>query len=600
MTDLQNEEGRVYGLTLSQAGKEKNRGSARWNIELDGTFSAINAGQEPPECDCIISERRLCFRNVGSDIVPNYRCQVQVDAGSDVVECSFQVQIASLPTIDSILDKTTTVNQDASATLTLRLSEPGLPIPTISWLKDSNPLNLGGRYSIDSAGSLTIANVVAEDRGAYQVWVSNIAGTVTADYMLFVNFAVINLTYSELVNGDGSVTCEASGWPAPSQDVSLTGSSTQVRTSSPSLYEVSIVATETISNPAANCLPSYTCTIAFGILSLSQSLNPSCGTLAPPILILGGLTVDTITTSSAIVRWSYNGNVSFTITVSVSSGSNQTLTSSLRMITLSELVPGTEYSVVVSVTGDPTTTTMPMLFTTISCLPSTILTVTATTVTHGNERTIRLTWEVVVSSVISLLVCPIQQGSVEANATGYRVYVDPCGGDFPCTPLVSGRYVTSYDFPTSICDGRQYSFHVQSINECGGGGPNSSVVLRTCAPTAATLSTGVTVAIGVTITFIVSTILGFLAGLLVMYSSTRKKAEYSTEPIVELTTPANPVYEEVSHKEEVELNSNQAYGPLGPPKEEMELNTNQAYGPLGPPKEEMELNTNQAYGPLGL
>ena len=26
MTDLQNEEGRVYGLTLSQAGKEKNRG----------------------------------------------------------------------------------------------------------------------------------------------------------------------------------------------------------------------------------------------------------------------------------------------------------------------------------------------------------------------------------------------------------------------------------------------------------------------------------------------------------------------------------------------------------------------------------------------
>ena len=105
---------------------------------------------------------------------------------------------------------------------------------------------------------------------------------------------------------------------------------------------------------------------------------------------------------------------------------------------------------------------------------------TATTVTQGNERTIRLTWEVIVSSVISLLVCPIQQGSVEANATGYRVYVDPCGGNFPCTPLVSGRYVTSYDFPTSICDGRQYSFHVQSINECGGGGPNSSVVLRTC------------------------------------------------------------------------------------------------------------------------
>ena len=55
--------------------------------------------------------------------------------------------------------------------------------------------------------------------------------------------------------------------------------------------------------------------------------------------------MDTITTSSAIVRWSYNGNVSFTITVSVSSGSNQTLTSSLRMITLS----GTIYSHTVTI-----------------------------------------------------------------------------------------------------------------------------------------------------------------------------------------------------------------------------------------------------------
>lgn len=94
---------------------------------------------------------------------------------------------AGLPTIDSTLVKTTTVDLEASATLTLRLSEPGLPIPTISWLKDSNPITLDGRYSINSAGSLTIADVMAEDRGAYQVSISNTAGTVTENYMLFVN-----------------------------------------------------------------------------------------------------------------------------------------------------------------------------------------------------------------------------------------------------------------------------------------------------------------------------------------------------------------------------------------------------------------------------
>ncbi|XP_064403084.1 uncharacterized protein LOC135348714 [Halichondria panicea] len=89
-----------------------------------------------------------------------------------------------------------------------------------------------------------------------------------------------------------------------------------------------------------------------------------------------------------------------------------------------------------------------------------------------------------------------------------------------------------------------------------------------CSPTATTtLSTGVTVAIGVTTTFVVSTILGFLAGLLVMYSFTRKKAVYYTRKtalsVIEPTKPVGPVYEEVSPKEEIELNTNQAYGPVG-------------------------------------
>ncbi|XP_064403253.1 uncharacterized protein LOC135348821 [Halichondria panicea] len=80
---------------------------------------------------------------------------------------------------------------------------------------------------------------------------------------------------------------------------------------------------------------------------------------------------------------------------------------------------------------------------------------------------------------------------------------------------------------------------------------------------AATLSTGVTIAISVTTTFVAITILGFLAGLLVMYSFTRKKARKTALSVVEPTKPVGPVYEEVSPKEEIELNTNQAYGPLG-------------------------------------
>ncbi len=84
--------------------------------------------------------------------------------------------------------------------------------------------------------------------------------------------------------------------------------------------------------------------------------------------------------------------------------------------------------------------------------------------------------------------------------------------------------------------------------------------------TAAPLSTGATIAISVFITFVVAAILGFLTGLLVMHLCSRKKAVYSLaaegQASTRSTPPVGPVYEEVSPKEEIELNTNQAYGPV--------------------------------------
>ena len=51
-----------------------------------------------------------------------------------------------------------------------------------------------------------------------------------------------------------------------------------------------------------------------------------------------------------------------------------------------------------------------------------------------------------------------------------------------------------------------------------------------------------------------------------MHLCSRKKAVYSPAPegIANAgpIAPAGPVYEEVSSKEEIELNTNQAYGPI--------------------------------------
>ena len=58
-------------------------------------------------------------------------------------------------------------------------------------------------------------------------------------------------------------------------------------------------------------------------------------------------------------------------------------------------------------------------------------------------------------------------------------------------------------------------------------------------------------------------ILGFITGLLVMHLCSRKKAVYSLATNVGPTAPVGSVYEDVSPKEEIELNTNQAYGPVG-------------------------------------
>ncbi len=81
------------------------------------------------------------------------------------------------------------------------------------------------------------------------------------------------------------------------------------------------------------------------------------------------------------------------------------------------------------------------------------------------------------------------------------------------------------------------------------------------------LSISAAVAITGIITFIAALVIGFLAGLLVMHLCSRKKAVYSPaaegQANVGPTAPAGPVYEEVSLKEEIELSTNKAYGPVG-------------------------------------
>ncbi|XP_064403457.1 uncharacterized protein LOC135348964 isoform X2 [Halichondria panicea] len=132
-------------------------------------------------------------------------------------------------------------------------------------------------------------------------------------------------------------------------------------------------------------------------------------------------------------------------------------------------------------------------------------------------------------------------------------------------PAIPGTQVTLQ------CDDELFPEGITTATCLATGKWDEEIVCRAAPCNCASLSDGsrfdVAVSISVVVTAVAFTIIGLLMGLLIMYLLMRKKAVYSPaakgQTNVGPTAPAGPVYEEVSPKEEIELNTNQAYGPVG-------------------------------------
>ena len=69
----------------------------------------------------------------------------------------------------------------------------GLPLPSISWLRDGSALSTGAKYSITSTSddslvtsTLIVLNLVLTDTGTFTCSASNSEGTVSSSYTLTV------------------------------------------------------------------------------------------------------------------------------------------------------------------------------------------------------------------------------------------------------------------------------------------------------------------------------------------------------------------------------------------------------------------------------
>ena len=89
-------------------------------------------------------------------------------------------------------DTAATVNNDVR----LRCAAVGDPPPSVTWLKNGDPVIPSDYFRIVDGGSLRILGVVASDAGMYQCIAANSAGSTQATAELLVH---VNGTQSRLI-----------------------------------------------------------------------------------------------------------------------------------------------------------------------------------------------------------------------------------------------------------------------------------------------------------------------------------------------------------------------------------------------------------------
>ncbi|XP_064403073.1 uncharacterized protein LOC135348703 [Halichondria panicea] len=146
-------------------------------------------------------------------------------------------------------------------------------------------------------------------------------------------------------------------------------------------------------------------------------------------------------------------------------------------------------------------------------------------------------------------------------------------------PLLNGALLSTNCQNTNLVEGSVITFQCDpgfslvgaetaTCNNSGLWDPNPARLECVSRIQSPILFTGEILSISVVVTAVAFIVIGFLAGLLVMHLCSRKKAVYfpatkGQANVRPTAQPAGPIYEEVSPKEEIELNTNQAYGPLG-------------------------------------
>ncbi|AWP10692.1 putative hemicentin-1 [Scophthalmus maximus] len=146
-----------------------------------------------------------------------YSCLANSPAGDDDKE--FQVRVHVPPNIaGESTPQNTSVLQNRQ--VTLECKSDAVPPPTLTWLKDGQPLQASARVRILSGGRYLQINMAElGDRAQYTCVASNVAGKTTRQFNLAVNVAPTikdgSQTVSVHINKSTVLECVVSGVPPP-------------------------------------------------------------------------------------------------------------------------------------------------------------------------------------------------------------------------------------------------------------------------------------------------------------------------------------------------------------------------------------------------